>query len=130
VVDEYLQKWSMTLAMFGRCEQSGYNLATIQPTIQLIIAIKQGLNETNDNTDRGRETNHLGGQTIRDEGHVGIVTIQIIVALALLVRGHPSISLPLLSSTTLPMFYIYSLSLPLYHLQGLHLQSTTSTLMA
>jgi hypothetical protein len=28
------------------------------------------------------------------------------------------------------MFYIYSLSLPLYHLQGLHLQSTTSTLMA
>jgi hypothetical protein len=24
-------------------EQSGYNLATIQPTIQLIIAIKQGL---------------------------------------------------------------------------------------
>jgi hypothetical protein len=34
---------SMTLAIFGRCEQSGYNLATIQPTIQLIITIKQGL---------------------------------------------------------------------------------------
>jgi hypothetical protein len=33
----------MTLAMFGRCEQSGYNLATIRPTIQLIFAIKQGL---------------------------------------------------------------------------------------
>jgi hypothetical protein len=45
VVGEYLQKWSVTLAMFGRCEQSGYNLATIQPTIQLIIAIKQGLNQ-------------------------------------------------------------------------------------
>jgi hypothetical protein len=29
--------------MFDRCEQSGYNLATIWPTIQLIIAIKQGL---------------------------------------------------------------------------------------
>jgi hypothetical protein len=33
----------VTLAMFGRCEQSGYNLATIWPTIQLIITIKQGL---------------------------------------------------------------------------------------
>jgi hypothetical protein len=44
VMGEYLQKQSMTLAMFGRCEQSGYNLATIQLTIQLIIAIKQGLN--------------------------------------------------------------------------------------
>jgi hypothetical protein len=42
-VGEYLQKWSVTLAVFGRCEQSGYNLATIRPTIQLIIAIKQGL---------------------------------------------------------------------------------------
>jgi hypothetical protein len=42
-VGEYLQKRSVTLAMFGRCEQSGYNLATIRPTIQLIIAIKQGL---------------------------------------------------------------------------------------
>jgi hypothetical protein len=31
------------LAVFGRCEQSGYNLAIIRPTIQLIIAIKQGL---------------------------------------------------------------------------------------
>jgi hypothetical protein len=26
-------------------EQSGYNLATIRPTIQLIIAIKQGLSD-------------------------------------------------------------------------------------
>jgi hypothetical protein len=43
---EYLQKWSMTLAMFGRCRQSGYNLATIQPTIQLIFAIKQGLSHS------------------------------------------------------------------------------------
>jgi hypothetical protein len=43
LVGEYLQKRSVTLAMFGRCEQSGYNLATIRPTIQLIIAIKQGL---------------------------------------------------------------------------------------
>jgi hypothetical protein len=37
----------MTLAMLGRCEKYGYNLATIWPIIQLIIAIKQGLSELN-----------------------------------------------------------------------------------
>jgi hypothetical protein len=43
VVSEYLQKQSINLAMLGRSKQSSHNLATIWPTIQLIIAIKQDL---------------------------------------------------------------------------------------
>jgi hypothetical protein len=40
---DLLSHW-VTHGWLSATEQSGYNLATIRPTIQLIIAIKQGLN--------------------------------------------------------------------------------------
>jgi hypothetical protein len=42
-----------------------------------------------------------------------------ITCLHLYVRGHPSVSLPLLSSSTLPLF-ICIFPTPLYYLQGPH----------
>jgi hypothetical protein len=42
-----------------------------------------------------------------------------VVKLSIAVRGHPSVSLPPLSSPTLPLF-ICILPTPLYHLQGPH----------